>query len=137
MRQTRLLWSAVPRHRFRRTASAVRPVSAGTRGAVEPSHSNTHLRPQLLQVLQQLPFDQSDRGQLLQNPQQLAGPRSVNRKFRTTAARANPEQEYEKYQRLLDTQPSPVEQHFDGAVKKAKQLEQPKKKTVKNPEGDK
>ena len=40
-------------------------------------------------------------------------------------------------QRLLDTQPSPVEQHFDEAVKKAKQLEQPKKKNKKKPEGEK
>jgi len=43
------------------------------------------------------------------------------------AARLKAENEYEKYQRLLDTQPSPVEQHFDEAVKKAKRLEQPKK----------
>lgn len=45
------------------------------------------------------------------------------------AARLQAEQEYDKYQRQLDTQPSPVEQHFDEAVKKAKQLEQPKKKS--------
>ncbi len=49
------------------------------------------------------------------------------------AARALAEQEYEKYQRQLETQPSPVEQHFDEAVKKAKQLEQPKK-AEKKPE---
>lgn len=51
------------------------------------------------------------------------------------AARIKAEQEYEKYQRLLDTQPSPVEQHFDEAVKKAKQLEQPKKSLKKPEEG--
>lgn len=45
------------------------------------------------------------------------------------AARLQAEQEYEKYQRQLDTLPSPVEQHFDEAIKKAKQLEQPKKKS--------
>jgi hypothetical protein len=50
------------------------------------------------------------------------------------AARLKAEQEYESYQRLLDTQPSPVEQHFDEAVKKAKQLEQPKKRSLKKPE---
>jgi len=53
------------------------------------------------------------------------------------AARVLAEQEYEKYQRLLDTQPSPVEQHFDEAVKKAKQLEQPKKKMENKPEAEK
>lgn len=53
------------------------------------------------------------------------------------AARLNAEQEYEKYQRLLDAQASPVEQHFDEAVKKAKQLEQPKKKSGKKPEAKK
>jgi hypothetical protein len=51
------------------------------------------------------------------------------------AARHKAEQEYDKYQRQLDTQPSPVEQHFDEAVKKAKQLEQPKKSARKKPEG--
>lgn len=53
------------------------------------------------------------------------------------AARLKAEQEYEKYQRLLDTQPSPVEQHFDEAVKKAKQLEQPKKKAGRKQEDGK
>ena len=53
------------------------------------------------------------------------------------AARLKAEQEYEKYQHLLDTQPSPVEQDFDEAVKKAKQLERPKKKTGKKPEDGK
>ena len=53
------------------------------------------------------------------------------------AARALAEQEYEKYRRTLDTQPSPVEVHFDEAVKKAKQLAQPKKKTGKKTEGGK
>lgn len=43
------------------------------------------------------------------------------------AARLKAEQEYEKYQRLIDTQPSPVEQHFEEAVQKAKKLAQPKK----------
>ena len=51
------------------------------------------------------------------------------------AARLKAEQEYEKYQRLLDTQPSPVEQHFDEAVKKAKQLEQAEKSLKKPEEG--
>jgi hypothetical protein len=50
------------------------------------------------------------------------------------AARALAEKEYEKYQRLLDAQPSPVEQHFEEAVKKAKFLLQPKKKVGRNPE---
>lgn len=47
------------------------------------------------------------------------------------AARALAEQEYASYRRLRDTQPSPVEQHFEDAVKKAKQLAQPKKKRGK------
>ena len=50
------------------------------------------------------------------------------------AARALAEQEYESYRRVLAAQPSPVEQHFEEAVKKAKQLEQPKKKPEKKPE---
>jgi hypothetical protein len=54
-------------------------------------------------------------------------------KITAEAARALAEQEYEKYRRTLDTQPSPVEEHFDEAVKKARQLAQPKKK----PEGGK
>lgn len=58
-------------------------------------------------------------------------------KITAEAARALAEQEYEKYRRTLDTQPSPVEVHFDEAVKKAKQLEQPKNKTGKKPEGGK
>ncbi len=45
------------------------------------------------------------------------------------AARALAEQEYDKYQRQLDAQPSPVEVHFDEAVKKAKQLGQQGKNT--------
>ncbi|MBX7123717.1 MAG: virulence RhuM family protein [Opitutaceae bacterium] len=53
------------------------------------------------------------------------------------AARALAEQEYDKYQRQLDAQPSPVEVHFDEAVKKAKQLRQPKKKSGKKTEGRK
>lgn len=53
------------------------------------------------------------------------------------AARLKAEQEYEKYQRLLDAQPSSVEQHFDEAVKKAKQLEQSKKKMGKKGEDGK
>lgn len=44
------------------------------------------------------------------------------------AARVLAEQEYERYCCTLDTQPSPVEVHFDEAVKKAKQWAQPKKK---------
>lgn len=51
------------------------------------------------------------------------------------AARALAEQHYETYRRSLDAQPSPVEVHFDEAVKKAKQLSQPKKKTGKRTEG--
>ena len=58
-------------------------------------------------------------------------------KITADAARALAEQEYEKYRRTLDTQPSPVEVHFDEAVKKAKQLAQPKKKTGKKTEGGK
>lgn len=50
------------------------------------------------------------------------------------AARARAEQEYESYCRLRDAGPSPVEQHFEDAVKKAKQLAQPKKKTGKKTE---
>jgi len=46
-------------------------------------------------------------------------------------ARTLAEQEYENYRRVLDAQPSPVEQHFEDAVKKAKQLEQSKKKPGK------
>lgn len=92
-------------------------------------------RPQLLRFLQQLPLAQPDRAQLLHIPQQLDGPRSVIRNLRITAARLQAEQEYDKYQRQLDTLPSPVEQHFDEAIKKAKQLERPKK-AHKNP-GDK
>jgi hypothetical protein len=42
------------------------------------------------------------------------------------AARLKAEHEYDKYHRLLDAQPSPVELHFDEAVKKAKQLEKTK-----------
>jgi hypothetical protein len=56
-----------------------------------PSPTRACLRPQLLQILQQLPF----------------------------------------------AQPSPVEVHFDEAVKKAKQLAQPKKKLGKKAEGGK
>ena len=56
-------------------------------------------------------------------------------KITAEAARALAEQEYEKYRHTLDTQPSPVEVHFDEAVKKAKQLAQPKKTTGKKTEG--
>ncbi len=93
-------------------------------------------RFQLLRFLQQFPLAQPDRVQLLHIPQQLNGRRSVIRNFRITADDALAEQEYEKYQRQLDTQPSPVEQHFDEAIKKAKQLEQ-SKKTRKKPEDGK
>ena len=58
-------------------------------------------------------------------------------KITAEAARALAEQEYEKYRRTLDTQPSPVEVHFDEAVKKAKQLAQPKKKPGKKTEDGK
>lgn len=58
-------------------------------------------------------------------------------KITAEAARALAEQEYVKYRRTLDAQPSPVEVHFDEAVKKAKQLAQPKKKTGKKSEGGK
>jgi hypothetical protein len=53
------------------------------------------------------------------------------------AARALAEQEYDKYRRTLDSQPSPVEVHFEEAVMKAKQLEEPKKTVGKKPEGRK
>ena len=94
--------------------------AGGRNGA--PQHPKANRRPQLLQILQQLPFGQSDRDQLLQNLHQLS-------------ARALAEQEYESYRRSLDTQPSPVEVHFDEAVKKAKQLAQPKKTPGKKSEG--
>lgn len=58
-------------------------------------------------------------------------------KITAEAARALAEQEYERYRRTLDAQPSPVEVHFDEAVKKAKQLAQPKQKTGKKSEGGK
>jgi hypothetical protein len=57
-------------------------------------------------------------------------------KITAEAAHALAEQEYEKYRRTLDAQPSPVEMHFDEAVKKAKQLAQPKK-TRKKPDNGK
>lgn len=53
------------------------------------------------------------------------------------AARSLAEQEYDKYQRQLHTQPSPVEVHFDEAVKKAKQLALLKNKPGKQTEGGK
>ncbi len=52
-------------------------------------------------------------------------------KITAEAARALAEQEYEKYRRTLDAQPSPVEVHFDEAVKKAKQLKNPARKDGK------
>lgn len=58
-------------------------------------------------------------------------------KITAEAARALAEQEYEKYRLTLDAAPSPVEVHFDEAVKKAKQLAQPKKTTGKKTEGAK
>lgn len=58
-------------------------------------------------------------------------------KVSAETARLKAEQEYGKYQHLLDAQPSPVEQHFDEAVKKAKQLEQPKKMSRNKPEAGK
>jgi len=58
-------------------------------------------------------------------------------KITAEAARALAEQEYEKYRRTLDAQPSPVEVHFDEAVKKAKQLAQPTTKPRKKSEGGK
>jgi hypothetical protein len=57
-------------------------------------------------------------------------------KITAEAARALAEEEYEKYRRTLNTQPSPVEVHFDEAVKKAKQLGQPKKKAGKKTEDE-
>ena len=57
-------------------------------------------------------------------------------KITAEAAHALAEQEYEKYRRTLDAQPSPVEMHFDEAVKQAKQLAQPKK-TGKKPDNGK
>jgi len=56
-------------------------------------------------------------------------------KITSEAARALAEQEYEKYRRTLDAQPSPVEMHFDEAVKQAKQLAQPKKSGKKSEGG--
>ena len=53
------------------------------------------------------------------------------------AARLKAEQEYEKFQKLMDAQPSPVEQHFEEAIKKAKQLEQPKKRPGSKGKGSK
>lgn len=54
-------------------------------------------------------------------------------KITAEAARAMAEKEFEKYRRVLDAAPSPVEVHFEKAVKKAKQLvelkEQAKTKT--------
>lgn len=58
-------------------------------------------------------------------------------KITAEAARAHAEHEYETYRRTLDAQPSPVEVHFDEAVKKAKQLAQPKKNPGKKREGEK
>ena len=58
-------------------------------------------------------------------------------KITAEAARALAGREYEKYRHTLDVYPSPVEVHFDEAVKKAKQLAQPKKKTGKKTEGGK
>jgi len=48
-------------------------------------------------------------------------------KITADAARAVAEQEYEKYRRVLDAAASPVEVHFDEAVKKAKRLGQVEK----------
>jgi hypothetical protein len=48
-------------------------------------------------------------------------------KITAEAARALAEQESENYRSALDSAASPVEVHFAEAVKKAKQLEQPKK----------
>ena len=50
------------------------------------------------------------------------------------AARTHAEHQYEAYRRTLDSQPSPVEVHFDEAVQKAKQLAAPKKKAEKKSE---
>jgi hypothetical protein len=51
-------------------------------------------------------------------------------------ARLKAEQEYDGFRRLLDTQPSPVERHFEEAVAKAKQLNE-KTKPTKKKEGRK
>jgi hypothetical protein len=53
------------------------------------------------------------------------------------AARSLAEQHYETYRRSLDSMQSPVEAHFDEAVKKAKQLALPKKNDGKKAEGTK
>lgn len=58
-------------------------------------------------------------------------------KITADAARAHAERHYETYRHTLATQASPVEAHFDEAVKKAKQLAQPKKKPGKKTEGGK
>lgn len=98
---------------------------------------------QLLHILQRLP------GQVLSS-----SPARVIRNIRITresvqpwhflppldwipsaeTARLKAGQEYEKCQRLLNAQPPPVEQHFDEAVQKAKQLAQPEKVAEKKPE---
>ena len=100
----------------------------------EMNSPNANSRPQLLQNLHQLPFTPPNGVQMLQIMQQLSRPPSVIRKSRITATRALLDQEYENYRRTLDTQTSSVERHFEEAVKKAKQLSQPKKK---KPEGGK
>jgi hypothetical protein len=58
-------------------------------------------------------------------------------KITADAARAHAERHYETYRHSLAAQPSPVEVHFDEAVKKAKQLAQPTKKSGKKTEGGK
>lgn len=58
-------------------------------------------------------------------------------KITAEAARTHAEQEYAKYRRSLDAQPSPVEAHFDEAVKIAKQLAKPTKKVAKKTGGAK
>ena len=50
-------------------------------------------------------------------------------KITAEAARAHAERHYETYRHSLAAQPSPVEVHFDEAVKKAKQLAQPKSRS--------
>ena len=126
----RIMVSNAPSPRDSATMANFATVQKSRARDAVPKLSNIHLRLQLLQILQQLPPTPPDRRQLFQNSQQLGGPPADIRKSRTAAARAEAAQKYEKFRRTLDAQPSSVEVHFDEAVKKAKQLEQPKKKTA-------
>lgn len=58
-------------------------------------------------------------------------------KITADAARALAEREYKKYRRILDAAASPVEAHFDHAVKKAANLDQVSRKGRKGAGGEK